>query len=97
VLLPVISVTDDLIVMPNLLEEHPEHTVRRGDLPLWLEFNHEAISLFALAILAWFCIDLAFLLTLFSRIRSRSRVTRLLDGFVRATGIRPPPNAVLAY
>ena len=98
VLLPVISVTDDLIVMPNLLEEHPEHIVRRGDLPLWLESNHGAISFFALAILAWFCIDLAFLFTLFSRIRSRSRVTRLLDGFVQATGIRPPPaDTILAY
>ena len=98
VLLPVISVTDDLIVMPNLLEEHPEHIVRRGDLPLWLESNNGAISFFALAILAWFCIDLGFLFTLFSRIRSRSRVTRLLDGFVQATGIRPPPaDAVLAY
>jgi len=98
VLLPVISVTDDLIAMPNLLEEHQEHIVRRGDLPLLLESDHGAISFFALSILAWFCIDLAFLFTLFSRIRSRSRVTRLLDGFVRATGSRPPPaDAVLAY
>jgi len=98
VLLPVISVTDDLIAMPNIFEEHPEHIVRRGDLPLWLEANQGAISFFALAILAWFCIDLAFLFTLFSRIRSRSRVTRLLDGFEQATGIRPPPtDAILAY
>lgn len=96
VLLPVISVSDDLIAMSNLLEEHPEQVVRRGEMPM-LDAHHEGVSLFELAILAWFCIDLTFLYTLFSRIRSRSRVTMLLDGFVRATGVRPPPPGLFAY
>lgn len=95
VLLPVISATDDLISMAGLLEgehaEHAEHLVRRGEMPL-LDF-HQGASTFNLAIFALIFIDLSFLSALRSRLVSRPKTVRLLHGFAKTYGMRPPPVA----
>jgi hypothetical protein len=48
-----------------------------------------------LAVFAILFIDLAFLSTLLTRLASRKKVFRLLDGFGKTVSIRPPPMAVL--
>lgn len=93
VLLPVISATDDLINMAGLMEgehsEHAEHTVRRGEMPL-LDI-HQGAGMLNLAIFALLFIDLSFLSALRSRFVSRSQAVRVLKGFVKTFGMRPPP------
>ncbi|HEY8998637.1 MAG TPA: hypothetical protein VIM60_12085 [Edaphobacter sp.] len=92
VLLPVISATDDLMNMAGMLEgEHAEHTVRRGEMPL-LDI-HQGAGMLNLAIFALLFIDLSFLSALRSRFVSRSQTVRVLKGFVKTFGMRPPPVA----
>lgn len=91
VLLPVISATDDLITVSGMFEgDHVEHSVRRGDMPL-LNLEQGAGSPIDLTTFAILFIDLAFFSVLLTRVVSRPKTIKLLDGFVRATGIRPPP------
>ncbi|MDE1176272.1 MAG: hypothetical protein PW789_06635 [Edaphobacter sp.] len=97
VLLPVISATDDLAAMTGVLEsEHAEHIVRRGEMPL-LDIQHDtAVPLLPLLFTLFsLFVDLAFLSALRSRVVSQSKAQRLMDGFRRAAGIRPPPVQLL--
>jgi hypothetical protein len=91
-LLPVISVTDDLVAMASPSET--EHIVRRGEIPLLHLVQDQAVMLDAGA-LAQIIIGLAFLSSLLSRIIPRRKAVTLLNGFGMARGIRPPPSAAL--
>jgi competence protein ComGC len=89
-LLPVISVTDDLVTMTSPTED--EHIVRRGEMPL-LHLVQDQAAMLDLGVLAEIFIGLAFLSSLLSRIIPRRSAVTLLDGFGMACGIRPPPSA----
>ena len=91
-LLPVISVTDDLVAMTSPTEV--EHLVRRGEVPLPHLFQDQAVML-DLGALAQVFIGLAFLSSLLTRVIPRRNGVTLLDGFGIACGIRPPPSAAL--
>jgi hypothetical protein len=92
-LLPVISVTDDLVALAGLSEaEHTEHQVRRGEMPLLHIDVSAALDIGAFA--AQLFVGLAFLSALLSRVVPRPNAVKL-DGFGRVAGIRPPPSAAL--
>jgi hypothetical protein len=86
-LFPVISMTDDLVAINNSAEA--EHMMRRYEAPLsqivfcGLE-NAVAVFLMAMVIIAssGMC---------FTRVRPQAFAAKLLAGFVRASGVRPPP------
>jgi hypothetical protein len=90
ILFPVISMTDDLVVMNAPGEV--EHIMRGTDTPL------AAIAflgiLGALAAIVMIVLKLAAPL-FYARIRPRVFAATLLAGFIRAFGVRPPPAAVL--
>ena len=98
VLMPIISATDDLMSMAGLLEgehaEHAEHVTRRGEMPL-LDF-HQGDAELNLTIFAFLFVDLLFLSALRSRFVSRFQTVRLLKGFAKTFGMRPPPVALFA-
>lgn len=93
ILFPVISMTDDLTAM-NVPAE-VEHTMRRSETPLAPGALLDLLGAFA-----------AFTLVMlsmapprrYSLVRTRVFAATLLDGFVRALGVRPPPAvAAVAY
>lgn len=92
-LLPVISMTDDLVAMENPTEiEH----VRRSEMPL-LHLAHDTAALLDSGVLAvLFLIGVAFLFSRLSRFSLRVCPRKLTDGFICITGVRPPPVAVLS-
>jgi hypothetical protein len=92
-LLPVISMTDDLVAMDRPSES--EHVVRRGDMPL-LHLDRgtaDLLDMGLLAVLLFF--GFAHLFSRLSRFKMRFSPRILMDAFVRATGVRPPPRALL--
>jgi hypothetical protein len=90
-LLPVISMTDDLVAFDSPLEV--EHVVRRIDLPL-LQIAHDTASVLETGLLAVLLfIGFAILFSRLSRFSLRLSWRRLMDGFDRTVGIRPPPFA----
>jgi hypothetical protein len=93
-LLPVISMTDDLVAMAAPLED--EHPVRRGEMPLLHLDQIPAASFDAIAIAALLLFGLAFLATRLSRLIPVSYPETQRAGFARAGAVRPPPSALLA-
>lgn len=93
-LLPVISLTDDLAAMSHPAEV--EHIVRRGDISLLHLDQMQTAMLDASILIAWMFIGLALLVSLLSRVVPRRRAGRLLDGFGVTCGIRPPPCVALS-
>jgi glucan phosphoethanolaminetransferase (alkaline phosphatase superfamily) len=88
-LFPVISMTDDLVAI-NLASEI-EHTMRRYEAP---PSQTTSIALLdAIVLLAMVMIGIAFSGTCFTRVRPPAFAAKLLAGFVRASGVRPPPSA----
>jgi hypothetical protein len=88
ILFPVISMTDDMVMMRAPAEI--EHIMRRSEAPL---ASVAMLGLFgALAALVLIAVSMA-APRFYSQICSRVFVTRLLDGFIRAFGVRPPPAA----
>lgn len=93
-LLPVISMTDDLVAMENPTEI--EHVVRRSEMPL-LHLAHDTAALLDSGVLAvLLMIGFAFLFSRLSRFGLRVCPRKLTDGFICITGVRPPPVAVLS-
>jgi hypothetical protein len=92
-LLPVISVTDDLVATTGPSET--EHIVRRGEMPLLHIDQYLAAALAIGTFAAQLFVGLAFLGALLSRVVPRSNAITLLNGFGSAAGIRPPPSAAL--
>lgn len=94
-LLPVISMTDDLVAMENPTEI--EHIVRRSEMPLLHLAQDTAAHLDGgvLAVLL-LLIGFAFLVSRLSRFSLRVCPRKLTDGFICITGVRPPPVAVLS-
>jgi hypothetical protein len=90
VLFPVISITDDMLAMSTPAEL--EHMMRCSEAPL------EPVAIlglmWVLAAIAMAVLEMAASYLSF-RIRPRTSVARLLVGFVRASGVRPPPSARL--
>ncbi len=88
-LFPVISITDDLVAMSAPAET--EHALRRGDSPLL-----HAVPLLldgGFALLGLALISLVCSLIAVARIRPFSFAARLRAGFLRASGVRPPPES----
>ena len=91
-LFPVISITDDLVAI-NMASEI-EHTMRRYEAPP-SQMTSIAI-LYAMLLMAMVMIGIASFGTRFTRVRPSAFAAKLLAGFVRASGVRPPPSAALA-
>jgi hypothetical protein len=86
-LFPVISMTDDLVAINTSGEM--EHTVRRYAAPL---SQIESFALLdAVALFAMVMVGIASSGKCFTRIRLHAFAAKLLAGFVRASGVRPPP------
>jgi hypothetical protein len=93
-LLPVISMTDDLVAMDGPSEY--EHVVRRGEMPL-LHLTHDTAALLDTGLLAVLLfLGFAILFSRLSRFTMRFSPRILSDAFVRTTGVRPPPMAPIA-
>ncbi|HMF63851.1 MAG TPA: hypothetical protein VK608_07160, partial [Edaphobacter sp.] len=88
-LFPVISMTDDLVAMTAPADA--EHMLRRYDAS-WMQ-SHSLWLLDALALLSLIVAGIVSLLSCSTRVRPRTFVATLLDGLVRALGVRPPPAA----
>ena len=89
-LLPVISVTDDLVAMAGLSEaEHTEDLVRRGDMPLLHIDMSWATAMEIASFAAQLFVGVGLLIALLSRVVPRLNAVKL-DGFGRVAGIRPP-------
>jgi len=93
-LLPVISMTDDLVAMAAPLED--DHPVRRGDMPLSHLEQSPATPLDVVALAALLVLGMAFLATRLSRLVPPPSLNKFLAGFARANAVRPPPTALLA-
>ena len=93
-LLPVISMTDDLVAMAAPLED--DHPVRRGEMPLLHLDQIPAAPLDTVALAALLLFGLAFLVTRLSRLIPVSYPATQRAGFARATVVRPPPSALIA-
>lgn len=86
-LFPVISMTDDLIAI-NIASE-VEHTMRRYEAP---PSQTASVALLdAIALMAMVMIGIVLFGVRFTRVRPRTFAAKLLAGFVRASGVRPPP------
>jgi accessory gene regulator protein AgrB len=93
-LLPVISMTDDLVAMDGPSEY--EHVVRRSEMPL-LHLTHDTAALLDTGLLAVLLfLGFAILFSRLSRFTMRFSTHILSDAFVRTTGVRPPPVALIA-
>ena len=90
ILFPVISMTDDMVMMRAPAEI--EHIMRRSEAPL-----APVAMLGLLGVLAALVLIAVSMASpqFYSQIRSRVFGARLLDGFIRAFGVRPPPAAAL--
>lgn len=93
-LLPVISMTDDLVAMDSPSES--EHIVRSGEMPL-LHLTPDTTALLDTGLLAALLfLGYAVLLARLSRFTLRFSPRVRMDGFARIAGIRPPPAATFA-
>ena len=91
-LFPVISITDDLAAINTAAEV--EHTMRRYEAP---PSQMASVALLdAIVLLTTVMIGIAFSGTCFTRVRPSAFAAKLLAGFVRASGVRPPPVVSLA-
>ena len=90
VLLPVISMTDDLAAINNPAET--DHLLRRDRAPLHL---HSDVAVVAIVPLLIDIFVIAVARTSGEKLRLYSLPGVLLDGAVRAFGVRPPPSAAL--
>ncbi len=88
VLLPAISMTDDLAAINNPAET--DHLFRRDRAPLHL---HSDVAVVAVVPLLIGIFAIAVALTSGEKLRLYSLPSVLLDGAVRALGVRPPPSA----
>ncbi|HYJ46687.1 MAG TPA: hypothetical protein VEV81_08745 [Pyrinomonadaceae bacterium] len=93
-ILPVISMTDDLVAMAAPLED--DHPVRRGDMPLLHLDRLSSAPLDAIALVTLLLLGIAFIATRLTRLVPPSYCRTLLAGFARASFVRPPPSAALA-
>ena len=93
-LLPVISMTDDLVAMAAPLED--DHPIRRGEMPLLHLDQTPAAPLDTVALAALLLFGLAFLVTRLSRLIPVSNPATQRAGFARAMAVRPPPSALIA-
>lgn len=92
-LLPVISMTDDLVAMDSPMEL--EHVVRRSEMPqLQLAHSQAVLDFGMLAVLL--LIGFAILFSRLSRFTLRVSLSKSMDGFVRTVGVRPPPVVAFA-
>ncbi|HEU4637022.1 MAG TPA: hypothetical protein VFS41_12635 [Edaphobacter sp.] len=92
-LLPVISMTDDLVAMESRTEL--EHVVRRSEMPLLQVASGTATAFLDLGVLAvLLLIGFAVLFSRLSRFSLRVAVRKIMAGFVRTAGVRPPPAFV---
>ena len=92
-LFPVISMTDDLVAMTAPADA--EQMLRRYDaswIASWMQ-SHSLWLLDALALLSLIVAGIVSLLSCSTRVRPHTFVATLLDGLVRALGVRPPPAA----
>ena len=92
VLLPVISMTDDLAAINNPAET--DHLLRRDRAPLHLHSDVAAVAIVSLLI-GIFAIAVA--RTSGEKVTLYSLPSVLLNGAVRAFGVRPPPSAALLF
>lgn len=90
ILFPVISMTDDMVVMRAPAEV--EHMLRSSERPLAPVAILGFLSAFAAIALS---ILKAAAPSFYSRIRPHVFAAALLAGFIRAFGVRPPPAAAL--
>lgn len=90
ILFPVISMTDDMVMMRAPAEV--EHMMRRSEAPLAPVAMLGLLG--ALAALVLIAVSMT-ALRFYSQICSRVFAAKLLDGFIRAFGVRPPPAAGL--
>jgi hypothetical protein len=91
VLFPVISMTDDLAAISNPAEF--DHFIRRDKTPLYL---YSSVATLAIVPLLIGIFAIAVARTFGEKVRLYSLPSALLDGAVRALGVRPPPSAVLS-
>lgn len=87
VLFPAISMTDDLMAM-NVPAE-AEHMMRRSEAPLAPSPVLGLLSVFAAIALVVLKMTAP---RLYCRISARVFAATLLDGLIRAVGVRPPPQ-----
>ena len=87
VLLPVISMTDDLAAINNPAET--DHLLRRDRAPLHI---HSDVAVVAIVPLLIGIFAIAVARTSDEKLRLYSLPSVLLDGAVRAFGVRPPPS-----
>jgi hypothetical protein len=86
--------TDDLVAMDNRTEL--EHVVRRSEMPL-SQLAHDTAALLDIGALSvLFLIGFAILFSRLSRFTLRGSARKLMDGFIRTAGVRPPPFAASA-
>ncbi|HEY0162581.1 MAG TPA: hypothetical protein VGB69_07890 [Edaphobacter sp.] len=97
-LLPIISITDDLFALDDNSLEYEQHTVRRPNETPLLHLTHDiAIPLDTIFLAVLLILGFAVLLARLSRFPLRpSFIRKAMEGFVRAAGVRPPPMALLA-
>jgi hypothetical protein len=93
-LLPVISITDDLIASDSPTES--EHLVRRVEMPLLHLTPHAAILPEMALLTALLFLGYTILLARLSRFTLRFSPRVPMEGFARTAGVRPPPAAMLA-
>lgn len=92
-LLPVISMTDDLVAMENRTEL--EHVVRRSEMPLLHLAHGTTAVLDSGALVLLLLMGFAIIFSRLSRFSLRVTPRRPVDGFIRIKGVRPPPVAFL--
>jgi hypothetical protein len=90
-LFPVISMTDDLQAMTATAEV--EHVLRRHHDAPSLHMGNNVLD--TIALLALILIGIALPTVGLIRVQTHGYPAVLLDGFVRAFGVRPPPSAAL--
>jgi hypothetical protein len=93
-LLPVISMTDDLGAIERPSEV--EHVVRRSEMPLLQLTQDTAALLDSILLTTLLFIGFAILFARLSRFTLRFSPRVRMDGFLRVAGVRPPPTAALA-
>lgn len=86
-LFPVISMTDDLVAINTSAET--EHMMRRYEAPSTQSGSFCVLD--EVALFAMITVGIASSGNRFTRIRPAAFAAKLLAGFVRAFGVRPPP------
>jgi hypothetical protein len=86
--------TDDLVAMENRAEL--EHVVRRSEMPL-LHLAHDTAALLDNGLLAVsLLVGFALFFSRLSPFTLRVPHRKLMNGFIRTMGVRPPPMTALA-